>query len=471
MDNQGKITVFMSLVLMVMLSLVVAAFQIVDIYCARIRTAAAVTNGVGSVRASYNTYIFEKYHILLIDKQFGKMGEGYIEEIIDSCMNENLGEDYSVSTELCEVFGVLSDDISGFKKQVEDDMKYAACEDISEEILSKTGGSDEPVSEKTIKRMDEEVSEEEKKESENSEAREEENNTGEGQESQVDVEDPREELKKQKKLGIAFSIKPASIKFSDYKVDKSKTSESLIKEAEKNLDTDSEFVKYGSLKSDVKKGNGFLSGVKNEAAGVYFAKNYFNNALTKKNETSKLNLEMEYIIAGKMTDEENYKKTVNEIITLRLGVNFAYLLTDEKRLQVINGIAAGLAASTPVPYSVIKYLLTGCWAYIEGIAETYYLIRGYKLPYVKDSENWLTDFDSLTKLDKLSPKKDDKGMDYENYLEILIAIKGKRSYYRMLDLISINSGVDLENLITGFYVNITVDYKDTSFKVGRQVTY
>ena len=89
---------------------------------------------------------------------------------------------------------------------------------------------------------------------------------------------------------------------------------------------------------------------------------------------------------------------------------------------------------------------------------------------------------SLADLNAFAEDSDgEEGLDYKEYLMILLALEGDSIYYRMLDLMQLNvnnQGTDytdptfrMENAITAFGVNADVSYGGTQFKLHEEAGY
>ena len=90
-SNKGVVTIVVSLILMVMITLVLIVAKGVRIKCAMIRAVTALSSAVSSIKADYNPYIFENYHILLFDSTYYGCGEGKTEELIREYLEYTLG--------------------------------------------------------------------------------------------------------------------------------------------------------------------------------------------------------------------------------------------------------------------------------------------------------------------------------------------------------------------------------------------
>ncbi|MGN0436304.1 MAG: DUF5702 domain-containing protein, partial [Wujia sp.] len=164
-------------------------------------------------------------------------------------------------------------------------------------------------------------------------------------------------------------------------------------------------------------------------------------------------------------DWSNISNVVKDIIEIRLPVNYAYLITDKARMSEIMGISVPLAEVSKLPERVIRYLIAGCWSYIEAIAEVRSLLHGNRLSFFKNDENWITDIYDIRESIYDGGKDDDNGLCYEDYLMILMSTRMDLVYYRMLDLMELNARQSDEsfrgvNAATALVADIAVTYKN-----------
>ena len=491
MRNKGYVTVFVTLLLAALLLIFTVVYKIVDISAARSRSSIALKTACSSVKAKWtNEYIFDHYHILLIDMS---AGEESLAGEIKASMEENLGADFTVeSTAVTGRTGILDDDCEAFKEQIRDYALYGLAEYAADKLLDKTEGKDKPISDESIAAMDRET--EGTPEDEEELSRQQANqalsqafqgvaggrtggvvNAG----RMILAEDPRKEVRKIKKAGVAHYILPEDAELSDASIDTS-VLPSYGRTGIASFAIDSDFDSYPKLKKDMNKGSGWTESLITGGEALGYAHEMFNSLTDKKNDDTVLNLELEYIIAGKGTDDENYRKVVNQIIAIRFACNFAYILTDAEKMLKVNALALELTAVFPVMQPVVKYLLAGCWAYVEGVADAYCLVRGKKIPYIKNPQSWKTSPDGISKLAEAAEKDggddEESGMDYNDYLMLLMALNMDTAYYRMLDIMQINAaestpGFSMKEAAVAFGVDADVDYKSGHFRQSSEDGY
>ncbi len=482
MNNKGYVTVFVTLMIVVMLVITVAVMKITDESGAKTKAVSAVSSAMSSEKANYNRFIFDRYHILLLDKNASGSGEGAMEQGIEACLKIDLGEGFSVnSVELSGTKGILDNTCDEFKLQIKDNFKYQVVEYTVDNILKKTNGEDEPIDNETINEIDSDVNSAEIEQDDGAEGNDE---AGDEEDSslEITVEDPRDELKTYVLFGIPALILP----------DDAPLSSNIVKDAElpsagrpKNFidEIKTEFDDLDRMEIDSVKGHGWTTNLVTNAEAVMYSAECFNCLTDQKYDDTYLNLEMEYIVGGDETDAKNYKKVVNEILLIRFGFNLAYILNDSQKMKKCETLATFLTIEFPGAKEPVKYLLAGCWSYIESIADVYRLLRNHKVPFVKSSETWVTDFHSLSNLESLEGEAsdDETGLDYKEYLMILIALQGNDMYYRMLDLMQMNvtqpelEGGDttfrMKNAITAFGVNADIGYGSKEFNIHEETGY
>jgi hypothetical protein len=80
-----------------MIVLITLVIQVVILSAAKSKNVIATRLSMSDIKACYNSYIFEHYHILLFDKTAGGKGEAYLEEWLEQAYTEKLG----ASTRMC----------------------------------------------------------------------------------------------------------------------------------------------------------------------------------------------------------------------------------------------------------------------------------------------------------------------------------------------------------------------------------
>lgn len=474
MNNKGQITVFLCLMISSMLLLGLTFVKIADRYSARQKAVMDGRIAISNIKTEYNRYIFDNYHILLFDMSDGGRGEGSVEEKIKSNLQTNLGSSFEVNDVAVTGYkGITDNDCEELKEQISDYMLYGIAEDLGKEILNSTGGKDGTLPDNLDNDLNDAVS------GENSSA----TGTSSDKDSEVQEEadtgdkgyiyDPRDYTKTIGELGILYFVVPEDMDVSTSTVDISRTpsynSDSFFASA---FQVDYDFEDISIFKSDVKSHSSWAKQLTSAGCGIAYATDMFNSATNMVNDTSVFKFEIEYLICGKESDYKNLDGVVKKITALRLPVNYTYLMTDEAKLSQIKTVSFPLSVITCVPEIIVRHLVAGCWAYVESLCEIKNLLDGKKLPFSKDSSNWITDlFDLESGLSEESEEVEN-GLSYEEYLIILLSLKNDDIYLRMLDLMQLNAcsnseEVNLKNCAVEFSVDVSVchDGEDINFNM------
>ena len=497
-NNRGYVTVFLTLLLGGLLLVFAAIFTLVKVRSAKGVSAMALRSAISSVRAEYNRYIYDQYHVLLLDSDMDGEGTGRLEAEVEKRLTENLGDEYTVKdVQLTGATGLMDNDLAGFKRQVEDIVPYLALDYGVDYLKEKVKGCDSPVTEEdfaggNVEYEGKKIDGDENLEELGASMEETEHGGIEGSfddsNKGADYDDPRDKTKALDKVGVAYLIAPEDMEVTD-NVLKPEELPSYGKTGILKLEVDTQFTSFDRLKQDSMQTNGWLNGVADYAAGLIYASNCFNCLTKKVQKGTARELEMEYLIAGKTTDAENYRSVVNRIIAVRLACNFAYILTDAEKMAICLEVASALCWFFPPAIPVVKFLIAGAWSYLEGVADAYRLVHGKKTPYMKTAATWITGLEGLTNYeDALQGDDVENGLDYKEYLMILMAMNMDAVYYRMLDIMQVNvaeknigedgSGLsnrthtlDMKDAITAFGIKAVVEYEGTQFTLEEETGY
>lgn len=445
MNNKGQTTVLFSLIISVLFLFTLTALEVGRIYMSKVKIRAVVHSTQSSILADYNSELFERYHLLFMDPTYGTDSEAALEErvtdYLECSLNGEKGEGNGIyefcveEISLADKKGILDDNMEQLKDQIVEYEKTAGvinkAKDLGDRLEGKTGNIESAARETEINGVE--------MAGENAS-----NNTENNSEGNTDMEvtDPRDTLQKVLKLGMLSFLLPADCGISKKEYDfQAAPSAQYAEQVEK--EKDSSFQDIGFLKSFLKESakEESYTNLEKQAAFIDYASSNFSNCVGQK-ETSVMKCELEYILKGKSNDYDNLEGVINEIVWLRMPINYVYLLSDTEKKSEALTLAAAIctATGTEAFIEVVKYLLLGCWAYGETLSEMKTLLAGEKIPYIKTRENWNTDLKNLGA--GTSSKKVETGLSYEDYLMILLAKKGEKKqntcYARMLDVIELN---------------------------------
>ncbi len=434
MNNKGQTTVFFTLIICVLLGVTFTAFEVSRIYIGKVKALACVHSMRTSIMADYDRELFERYHLLFMDSTYGTESDGYLEEKILNYLDTSLnGEDnsdgiYTFSIKdigISNKIGILDNDMEQLKKQIVEYEKTAGVIDGVRKVAKDVKDSSKKIQD-AVNETEEHVEKTETNEIDN---------PGEEGQGEKKVNDPRETLSSMLKGGILSIVMPGNTLSM-----KEVISQDVLEAYEKQRDTS--FSDFGKLKdilhNSIEKHQ--YKSLEENAAFLNYINTHFSNGVHPFNNTV-LQCETEYILEGKSSDYRNMESIANDLIWLRMPVNYAYLLSDSVKVQEAQALALAISSAATVPelYKVIEYLLLGCWAYGESIYDVKDLLAGNRIPYIKTSRNWKTDLESLM---VVNSEECEQGLSYEEYLLLLLATKSKKEmedcYVRMLEVMETN---------------------------------
>lgn len=155
--------------------------------------------------------------------------------------------------------------------------------------------------------------------------------------------------------------------------------------------------------------------------------------------------EMEYMVSGKKSDEDNLKQVITDIVGIREGMNLIHILSDSQKREEAKALAAlitGAAGVAPLT-GVVAFFIMGVWALGESIVDVRMLLEGKKVVFLKTKETWNLTLSNLLEFEGSEAarggKEGDKGIDYTGYLKLLLFLgKQQLQNYRLMDVIQWN---------------------------------
>lgn len=430
--KQGQITIFLSLILTFLLSLVCTAIESVRIEGIMLQGESAVEMAKCSLLSNYQTDMLKKYDLFFLD---GADKDCFFSESkLENCLADNLfynlcpknglsGKRVSFLNSRASMVELssycLATDANGYEvyKQI---IEYEANRlgvTMLEDLLKDFDNGEELIS------IGRNFEEEEELHQESIDRLEEENKNTENEFSQKDIQNnPLESLDECKASGILSLIMNSDTVSG------------------KKINLEEMPSKRKILLGDGKKKADTIYGLYEDRAlfGEYILEK-FNHALSKE-KGGTLDYEVEYILIGKDSDKKNLEGVLNELLLLREGVNYAYLHTDKAKVSEAEALALALVGFTgvaPVVTAMRELLLLG-WAYAESVKDLQSLMAGGKLALIKTSNNWQTGLHNIGKPEMQKGKKREEtgGLSYEGYLRLLLGIKGgKKKVMATIDLI------------------------------------
>lgn len=485
MGNRGQITVFTAGVMAVLMLVIPPVIRGIDIMGAREMAYEMVRTAESNIKAGYNRYIFDEYHILLIDKECGGRGEAMLLEMFEDNLRANASDAFDISNiQLSGYTRIMDDDLAPFIDQVEECAGYEAAMLIVDNIkkqMTETGPEDSDYEDMDLAYLLSEEGEEPLGEDDDFELTDglstANSKSDDDMEERKEVKDPRKEVGTWAKIGIANLIKPDGVVYSDEAPDVKELPSYGHFGIAQLYTIDADFDDYLSLRSESRQIEGLGEGLKEYASGLVYVSQNSGNAL-RPLEGHVFNMEQEYILGGFNTDKENFNYAVNQILAIRFAANFGYIITDTDKEAEAEEAATAILFEVPYLIDIGKYLILAAWAYAESVCDAYRLVRKARVTFVKNSSTWTTDLESLGNFQTMeNAESDDTGLTYDDYMMLLMALNINKVYYRMLDLMQLNAvkagyhGFSMKNAITEFAINVTVSYGNADFYIREEAGY
>lgn len=198
-----------------------------------------------------------------------------------------------------------------------------------------------------------------------------------------------------------------------------------------------------------------------------------------------LEYEAEYILCGNSEDRVNLENTVMRMFALRTMCNLAYLYTSAAKGGMLEEAVAMMALSSiPAVGALLKLLLMLCWACAESLVDCTALARGQKVPMMKTDSTWNLSLQQLVMLASggAGPgamiRDGSSGLSYQQYLFILLALQSReKKIVRMTQLMEKNIRLEegyhdfsFANCVTGAVFSGSVFVKDRFWRHPGQVS-
>lgn len=179
-----------------------------------------------------------------------------------------------------------------------------------------------------------------------------------------------------------------------------------------------------------------------ELAGKYFLMEYFmekcGTYLSGK-ENSVLQYQIEYLLEGKSGDLENLETIVENILHIREGINFTYLISRQNMVAQADALATVVSALlfSPEIKEAVKATILFAWSYAESVKDIRILLDGNKLPLLKSDDTWNTPLSQLLMFTNCLDQYriSSEGMTYEDYLRFFLSLESETELlYRFMDI-------------------------------------
>lgn len=408
--KKGGITLYASLALAIVLSLVITAFYSARIAASRVVLSSALEQGLFSLFSEYDSRLFARYGLLFLDG--GRGGSEFapgallsaIEEYADKVADPvDAGRDGPVTirgleAELAGYTLATDDAYAAFSRQI--------CTVAKEKLLV------EGLASFTSRLTEHGALAEQLANGKDAAKNQPFTEADAGRAALIDLgedyADPREAVKAVRKMGLmTLTISP-----------------------ERGLSA--AFAEgTPSSRRQLSSGFGFVEGAARPAGEKILSIAYALEMLpsyTEPFEETGLQYQVEYLISGKLSDADNLKSTLYRILAIREASNLIYLSTDPiKRAESIAAATAVCAVLlSPELIPAVALAIRAAWAYAEGMLDIRTLLSGGRVPLIMTSANWQLSVGQLPNVATgVAADTEGSGLNYEDYLAILLLSVGK----------------------------------------------
>ena len=408
--KKGEMTVFLSIVFVLMISFISGIIQASSIQAGKNLARLETDRAVYSVFGEYQKELLEQYHIFGVEGSYGT--GSYTEDNLISRMHY-----YGTDGTEHEITGIqyLTDDHGqAFREQVLTYMEQTKGIGLIRELTGLTAEWEEQeIQGKEMEEIQEETAEQME---EVSDLLETEEDTGTGGQEQIS-ENPFTFMEKISQYGIVSVVLPEDMVISEKTID---------------LEAQASYRNLRSGRGSFPSRTG-MDGIEEKLLFDEYLAESFTNAVPEEEDAGaekdrSLDYEIEYILAGRSSDEENLESVLFRIFLIRMALNYTFLLTDTEKQGEAELLALAISAVLLMPEAVegVKQLVIAAWAAGESVVDIRTLLSGKRTALVKTSENWQTSLSSLFRLGDDSRQEGSDiqgGICYKDYLRMLLFLE------------------------------------------------
>ena len=437
-EKNGYITLYLALLLGVMISLVFILSESVRDETIRAEIEGVMDVALFSVFGEYNRQLLEQYDLFFVDTSYGEGAPRIdkMEEHLQYYMNQNFEKEpsngwfgfrdltdlYCDNVEF-ERYRYASDEQGEvLKNQIIDYMQdKTGIESVEKTLIEfgilQSGNYTQMDMESQWDMADETLDilvEEKKQELIHLESEEDIN---------VELDNPADYIKNIKAQGILGLAIPSEKSLSSVVID----SEEYFSHR-KNFQGQGVLKEEGSIIDKVTEKYLFMEYLL-EKCGTYF----------REKENSVLKYQVEYLLEGNVGDIENLEEVIEDILHIREGINFLYLISDEGKTAEADTLAwvVSTLLFSPEIKEAVKATILFAWSYAESVKDIRILLEGHKLPLLKSDSTWNTPLSQLLMFTSCLHQYEilQEGVTYEDYLKFFLSLRSEKELIsRFMDI-------------------------------------
>lgn len=484
MKKKGSVTLFVSLLMAVLLGVFQILFYSLRIAGGRVQAEAGVEEGLYSVFSGFHRELFEKYRVFFLDGGYGtdQFRPDLMLAVAENCLKDsmyagNRGNLWNCSYKSAAITGyTLATDENGraFWQQAADAVKDTLGIQGIQLLFQKLSEEKELIREQEVQADYEHArkaqDEYEKRKEEQQKAAESENGDDAARKEELpdvpaDFQNPLDVIQKVREMGLLGLVFPENRELSQKRIARDE------QPSQRELE-------YGM-------GVPAISGSENTTDDVLFLHYIMTHMgnFARRINPGGLDYQVEYILGGKESDEENLKVVVRELLAIRTAANMVYLLTDSGKQTQIHQMTLMIASAVGMPFldGIIALALQAAWAFGESILDIGSLLEGGSVPLVKDGSSWRLSLEKLAKVLEVAEEKTEKqqkGLDYTDYLYLLLFLENRDTrIMRTMDVVEqvIRAGGEetfcIDRCVYALEVEMQVQCEQKEYRIMRAYGY
>ena len=413
--TKGYLTVYLSLSITIILSLILALYQGARIGAVKMKTECVADISMNSILAEYSRELFDQYGLLMVDTSYGTGKHSVVntEEHLKRYVQKNMelstpGKILGRNTML----GMYCKDAKITGSSFATDNKGAVLNrqillymgvdlisdlltDVEENVnLLEDAGFDSTDVEEMARENQEQIDAIELPTRINED----------GEEEQISLGNPADTVNSQKGVGVLnLSIR-----------DKSRISGTVV-----NL---SNYVSH----REQNKGTGLNDDLDLSIGERTLLEQYYSEKCScfgEEMEKSLLKYQLEYLAFGEASDYANLEKVARKLLFWREASNMLYLFGCSSKVEAADFAASLLTAVLMVPElkELVKYSILFAWTFAESISDLNILFSGGKVPLFKSDETWRLGFEAMFSFrDHVGEGDCGEGLSYKDYLRMMV---------------------------------------------------
>lgn len=473
----GQITVFASLIFMMVVSVLLSQYKSALFYACYSDANQAAQLSVDAFLATYQRPLRDRYGILAVDAGYGS--KTFAEEKIENLLLEVFNRNIQSSLDVGAIQSIRLVDMPVYTMLCDSEWEWLLREMTlnRQEVLVDQGiewiieqwtatnnqAENELIEKKRIAQETENTMDESTKEESDTQV--------------LSEQDPRDNLMNIWNQGILKAACPAGYLISEKTIqllDVSFPENVKSMDAHINFQDESSVLRMFDQWENILNPEMFVKDLSEKTVLQSYIQTYFQNfSKTSEKEESNmhaLDYEVEYLIGGKESDRENLRVILWKLLALRCVFNLSYLMSSPEKSQQVYATAAALSTALWIPQftEVTAFVLKIAWAFAESLADCRTLLSGGKIPMLKDDTSWYLTWNQMMSLNSevLDLNKSQQGWDYNQYLQILLTFTETDTLYRrMTHLMEKNirlmpqyEGFWMKNCIYGVLVNYECEF-------------